>query len=145
MKIKLLREGAQIPTRGSNAAAGYDLYAAIDGPVTIQPQTMQKIGSGVAIAISQPNYFGAIFARSGMATKRGLRPANAVGVIDADYRGEVIVPLYNDSDEPQTIYPGDRVAQLVFMPFTTVREFEVVDDLDTTDRGAGGFGSTGSH
>ena len=141
IEIKKLKENATIPTRGSEQAAGYDLYAAIDESVTIAPHTTEKIGTGLAIAVPD-GYFGAIFARSGLAAKQGLRPANCVGVADSDYRGEYIVALHNDTDEPQTITPGDRVAQLVIMPYLAV-EFEEKEELSETERGVGGFGSTG--
>lgn len=141
IKIKRLRENAKIPTRGSAAAAGYDLYACIDNAVTIKPHATEKIGTGLAIAVPD-GYFGAIFARSGLAAKQGLRPANCVGVADSDYRGEYIVALHNDCDEERTINPDERIAQLVVMPYLPV-EFDEVDDLSKTERGAGGFGSTG--
>ena len=141
IEIKKLRENAVIPTRGSNQAAGYDLYAAIDEAVTIKPHTTEKIGTGLAIAVPD-GYFGAIFARSGLATKQGLRPANCVGVADSDYRGEYIVALHNDTDTQQVVPPGDRIAQLVVMPYLAV-EFEEKEELSETDRGTGGFGSTG--
>ena len=142
IQIKKLKDDAQMPTRGSCAAAGYDLYACLDREVTIAPHTTEKIGTGLSVAVPD-GYFGAVFARSGLATKQGLRPANCVGVCDADYRGEYIVALHNDSDEPRTVAPGDRIAQLVIMPFLPA-EFEEVDELDETARGAGGFGSTGA-
>lgn len=133
-------EAAQIPTRGSAEAAGLDLYACRPQCVVIKPGETVKIGTGIAVAI--PNgFFGAIFARSGMATKMGLRPANCVGVIDSDYRGEVIVALHNDSGESRVIN-GDKIAQLVIMPYVMPDGIDVVDDLDETERGAGGFGST---
>ena len=141
IEIKKLRENAVIPTRGSLQAAGYDLYAAIDEPVTIKPHTTEKIGTGLAIAVPD-GYFGAIFARSGLAAKQGLRPANCVGVADSDYRGEYIVALHNDTDEEKTIGCGERIAQLVVMPYLSV-EFEEKDELSETERGTGGFGSTG--
>ena len=141
IEIKKLRENAKIPTRGSEYAAGYDLYACLDAAATIKPHETEKIGTGLAIAVPE-GYFGAIFARSGLATKKGLRPANCVGVADSDYRGEYIVPLFNDTDEIRTVEPGERIAQLVVMPFLAV-EFEEAQELDETKRGAGGFGSTG--
>ena len=141
IKVKKLRGDAVLPTRGSERAAGYDLYACLDESVTIAPGSMAKIGTGLSIAVPD-GYFGAVFARSGLATKQGLRPANCVGVCDSDYRGEYIVPLYNDSDKAQVINYGDRIAQLIIMPFLPV-EFEQADELDETERGAGGFGSTG--
>ena len=142
MRIKFLNDRAKMPTSGSQYAAGYDLYAAIEEPVTIYPGTCEKIGTGLAMEIPT-GYFGAIFARSGLATKQGLRPANCVGVVDSDYRGEVIVALHNDSNEARQVQPDERIAQLVLMPYGVVDCFEVVDDLEDTDRGAGGFGSTG--
>ena len=142
INVKKLRENATLPTRGSAQAAGYDLYACIDGgSVTIAPHSTEKIGTGLAIAVPD-GYFGAIFARSGLAAKRGLRPANCVGVADSDYRGEYIVALHNDTDEPRTVAAGERIAQLVVMPYLSV-EFTEIADLDETGRGAGGFGSTG--
>lgn len=142
IKIKKLRENAHVPTHGSDKAAGYDLYAALDGDkVTIAPHTTEKIGTGLAIAVPD-GYFGAIFARSGLALKQGLRPANCVGVADSDYRGEYIVALHNDTDSDKTIENGERIAQLVIMPFLSA-EFTVADELDETERGDGGFGSTG--
>ena len=143
MYIKLLNDQAKIPTRGSSCAAGYDLYAAITEPVTIYPGTNVPVGTGIAMEIPD-GFFGAIFARSGLATKRGLRPANAVGVVDSDYRGEVIVALHNDSNEAQQVLPGERIAQMVFLPYRAMGNFEVVDDLSDTSRGEGGFGSTGT-
>lgn len=142
MNIKFLNEYAKVPTRGSSYAAGYDLYAAINEPVTIFPGTTVSVTTGLAMEIPE-DFFGAIFARSGLATKRGLRPANCVGVVDADYRGEVIVAIHNDSDKVQQINPGERIAQMVFLPYRSMGNFEVVDELNDTARGAGGFGSTG--
>lgn len=143
IKIKKLNENAITPTRGSNQAAGYDLYACITSPIVITPHSTVKIGTGLAMELPD-GYFGAIFARSGLATKEGLRPANCVAVIDPDYRGEWIIPLHNDSDIPQTISPFERIAQLVVMPYLSI-EFEEVDELSDTDRGIGGFGSTGNN
>lgn len=142
MRIKFLNDRAKMPTNGSQYAAGYDLYAAIEEPVTIYPGTCEKIGTGLAMEIPV-GFFGAIFARSGLAAKQGLRPANCVGVVDSDYRGEVIVALHNDSNEARQVQPDERIAQLVLMPYGVVDCFEVVADLEDTDRGAGGFGSTG--
>ena len=139
---KKLNDLAIIPTKGSIDAAGYDLYAAIEEPITIAPYTVEKIGTG--LAFSFPNtIFAGIYARSGWATNRGLRPANCVGVCDADYRGEYIVALYNDSSDDQVVNPGDRIAQLVFhnVPQVSILSFET--ELDETERGDGGFGSTG--
>ena len=141
IKCKKLNEYAKEPTRGSAAAAGYDLYAAINNPITIPAHSTVKIGTGLAFALPD-NTFAAIFARSGLATKQGLRPANCVGVCDSDYRGEYIVALHNDTDDEQIINPGDRIAQIVLMPYIPM-VFEEVKDLDETERGQGGFGSTG--
>lgn len=140
IKIKKLYEDSQIPTRGSEYAAGYDLYA--HEGATIKPHETAKIGTGVAI---QPpkDTFGAVFARSGLATKQGLRPANCVGVCDYDYTGEYIVALHNDSNEERTIGAGERIGQVVFIPYVNV-SFVEVDELEETERGAGGFGSTGA-
>ena len=139
VKIKVLNEDAIIPTRGSEKAAGYDLYSTKNE--TIMPHETVKIGTGLAI---QPpkGYFGAIFARSGLATKFGVRPGNCTGVADEDYTGEYIVALHNDSCDPVSIKEGDRIAQLVFLPYLNA-EFTEVEELDNTDRGDGGFGSTG--
>ena len=141
VKTKKLRENAIIPTRGSSEAAGYDLYACCDAVITIEPHKTEKIGTGLSI---QPpkGYFGAIFARSGLAAKQGLRPANCTGVCDQDYLGEYIVALHNDSDTAKIIYPKDRIAQLIFLPYQDVN-FSEVDEFDSTERGVKGFGSTG--
>ena len=141
VNVKKLNPAATLPTSGSEKAAGYDLYACSDGSVTVAPHTTAKIGTCLAIAVPA-GYFGAIFARSGLATKQGLRPANCVGVCDSDYRGEYIIALHNDSDEERVIENGDRIAQLVVMPYLSV-SFTETDELDETERGAGGFGSTG--
>ncbi len=142
ISVKKLNEYAALPTSGSKYAAGYDLYANIPhGVQDVAPGGTEKIGTGVCFEIPE-GYFGAIFARSGLATKRGLRPANCVGVIDSDYRGEVIVALHNDSSSPEKIYHGDRIAQLVILPYLAV-DFKEVDELSNTERGEGGFGSTG--
>ena len=139
--VKLNRD-AKAPVRGSNEAAGYDLYANISEEfIEIPSGKTVKIGTGIAMEIPD-GYFGAIFARSGLATREGLRPANCVGCIDQDYRGEIIVALHNDSDTSRFITPNERVAQLVIMPYLEV-EFNKVDKLNTTSRGSGGFGSTG--
>ena len=142
IKIKKVNPNAKIPTRGSDQAAGYDLYACLDTEnITIPAHQTVKVPTGISMAIPE-GYFGAIFARSGLAAKQGLRPANCVGVIDSDYRGEFMVMLHNDTDEPKTVENHDRVAQLVVMPFMPV-EFQETDSLDETQRGSGGFGSTG--
>ena len=167
IKFKKLKPNATVPTQGSEYAAGYDLYACIDESITIQPHETVKIGTGIAITppkvrclFDQPalteipnifyhydietniNTFGAVFARSGLATKKGLRPANAVGVCDIDYTGEYIVALHNDTNIPQTVEPNERIAQLVFIPYIT-DIWQEVDKLEATKRGDGGFGSSG--
>ena len=142
INIKFLSELAKMPTRGSDYAAGYDLYAATNTIIDIAPHSTVKIPTDIAIEL-QPNTFGAIFARSGLATKKGLRPSNCVGVIDADYRGNCIVALHNDTDEMMSIEPQERIAQLVIMPFIPVY-FNLVDELTDTERGSCGFGSTGN-
>ena len=139
--IQKLKENATIPTQGSKYAAGYDLYACLDEDIIIAPGEVEKIGTGVAITPPEGT-FGAIYARSGLATKSGLRPANCVGVCDYDYTGEYIVPLRNDDNVPHLIKNGDRIAQLVFAPYLAI-EFEEVNELKPTERGSGGFGSTG--
>ena len=143
IQIKRLKEQAKIPTVGSPYAAGYDLYACLDGDgaVVIPPHHTVKIGSGIAVALPEGT-FGAIFARSGLASKEGLRPANCVGVVDCDYRGECVVAVHNDSEEERTLRNGDRIAQMVLLPYLPM-EFEEVNDLPETLRGTGGFGSTG--
>ena len=141
LMVKKLNEQAKLPTRGSKDAAGYDLYAAITQPIEIAPHSTIKVGTGLAFSLPR-NTFAAIYARSGLATKQGLRPANCVGVCDSDYRGEYSVALHNDTDEVQTIEPGDRIAQMVLCPYIKM-EFIEAENLDATNRGAGGFGSTG--
>lgn len=142
MKIIKLNENAVIPTYGTEYSAGADLYACTDEDITINPGETELIKTGIAIEIPV-GYAGFIYARSGLASKKGLAPANKVGVIDADYRGEIMVALYNQSNEPQVIAAKERIAQLVIAPFLKV-EFEEVDELTETVRGAGGFGSTGT-
>ena len=139
--IKLLREGATAPTYGSAEAAGADLYACLESPVTIEAGETAMIPTGVAMAIPQ-GLVGLVYARSGLATKRGLAPANKVGVIDSDYRGEIFVALHNHGGAAQTVEHGERVAQLVLTPYVAA-QFQAVESLDDTARGAGGFGSTG--
>ena len=142
MKIKLLSNLATVPTRGSEYAAGYDLYAAIPETTIIPAHRTEKIPTDIAMEIPK-GFAGLIMARSGLATKEGLRPANCVGLIDSDYRGNVIVALHNDTNTNKTIDPDERIAQLVIIPFESV-EFEVVDELSDTIRAEGGFGSTGT-
>jgi dUTP pyrophosphatase len=141
INIKLLNEKAKVPTKGSAAAAGYDLYAANDDIISISPHNTLKIDTGIAIEIPE-GYFGAIYARSGLATKHGLRPANCVGVIDSDYRGNIIVALHNDTDEIQQIGINERIAQLIIQPYLSI-DFNIVNDLSETDRGSTGFGDSG--
>lgn len=141
VKMKKLNPNATLPTRGSTYAAGYDLYACIDGPIEIYPHGTIKIGTGLAASFPESFWIG-IFARSGLATKQGLRPANCVGVIDPDYRGQIIVVLHNDTDEIQTIQPNDRIAQAILIPRHEM-DIQETTELDDTDRGEGGFGSTG--
>lgn len=139
--LKKITDTAKMPERGSAAAAGYDLFADITEDQVIEPHDTKMIGTGIAVAIPD-GYFGGIYARSGLSAKEGLRPANCTGVVDADYRGEIKVALHNDSTEARKIVPGQKIAQMVVMPFLDV-VFEEQDTLDQTDRGAGGFGSTG--
>jgi len=142
MRIKKLNPNAILPTKGSKEAAGLDLYACFDEEfIQIMPKSSEMISTGIALEIPKGN-FGGIYARSGLACKRGLRPANCVGVIDSDYRGEVKVCLQNDSSEWQKIYNGERIAQLVIQPYAEI-DLEEADELDDTERGEGGFGSTG--
>lgn len=141
IQIKFLNLLGKMPKFGSEDAAGVDLYAATSEDIKIEPHTTVKVGTGIAVAIPK-GYFGGIYARSGLATKKGLRPANGVGVIDADYRGEIIVALHNDTNEVQTVEAGDRIAQLIIHPYLNI-SFSVVEELDETVRGTGGFGSTG--
>lgn len=139
VKFTKLHEKAIMPSRGSAYAAGYDLYS-VDN-VILMPGDTKKINIGIALEI--PNgYYGGIYARSGLATKQGLRLANSVGVIDSDYRGPIIVALHNDSHLVRSVSAGDRIAQLIISPYATVN-FEMVESLSDTNRGEGGFGSTG--
>lgn len=141
IRFRRVSELAQLPTRGSEKAAGYDLYAAVEAPVRIAPHQTLQIDTGLQFEIPD-GYFAAIFARSGIAAKEGLRPANCTGVCDSDYRGNYIVALHNDSEIPRTVEPGERIAQMVVMPYLSVL-FEESEELSATDRGEGGFGSTG--
>jgi dUTP pyrophosphatase len=142
IKVKKLDERAIIPSLGSEYAAGADLYAVCDEIVNIEPHKTVMLHTGLAMEIPE-GYAGLIFARSGLASKRGLAPANKVGVVDPDYRGEFMVALHNHSDEPKTVECGERIAQLVIVPFLKA-DFELADELNDTKRGVGGFGSTGS-
>lgn len=139
MNIKLLHYGANIPTRATRHSAGYDLYAYTDA--TIRPGESEMIGTGVAMEIPD-SCVGLVFARSGLACKQGVRPANCVGVIDSDYRGEIKVCLYNDANQNRFIDQGDRIAQIVIVPYMAP-ELVVVDELNDTERSDGGFGHTG--
>ena len=141
VRFKKLNDLAKIPTRGSKFSAGYDLYAATDKDIQIPPHTTVKIGTGLAMDIPV-GWFGGVFARSGIASKRGLRPANCVPVIDCDYRGEWIIPLHNDSNETMTVQAGERICQLIVLPYQDI-DFIEVNELAKTDRGNGGFGSSG--
>lgn len=143
IRVKKLSETAVLPQRGSSCAAGYDLRADIAEPQEIAPHGTSMIPTGLSMEIPE-GYFGGIFARSGLAAKEGLRPANCVGVIDSDYRGPVMVALHNDSRVPRTVTPGERIAQLVIVPFLGA-DFVLTDELDETERGEGGFGSTGKN
>ena len=142
VKVKKLDERAVMPSHGSEGAAGYDLYACADAEVTVPAHSTVMIHTGLAFTLPEGT-FGAVFARSGLAAKQGLRPANCVGVIDSDYRGEVMVALHNDCAEERTVKAGERVAQMVLLPFIPM-ELDETDELPDTLRGAGGFGSTGS-
>ena len=142
VSVKLLDPRARLPVYGSPDAAGADLYALTDGPVTIAPGQTVLIHTGIALAIPR-GYVGLVYARSGLATKEGLAPANKVGVIDADYRGELMVHLTCIKDETYTVQPGERIAQMVILPVAMAEPVEV-EELDETLRGEGGFGSTGA-
>lgn len=142
VSVKKLDPRAKLPSYGSADAAGADLYALTDAPVTIAPGATVFVHTGVAMAIPQ-GYVGLVYARSGLASKQGLAPANKVGVIDADYRGELMVAIHNHSGETRTVENGDRIAQLVIAPYLTA-QFAETDELGDTQRGAGGFGSTGT-
>jgi len=139
--VKKLRDDAVMPTYGSEYAAGADLYACIDDIVEFEPGETKMIPTGLAMEIPV-GYAGLIYARSGLATKKGLAPANKVGVVDADYRGEIMDSLHNHSTEKKSIEPKERIAQLVITPYLTAL-FEETDELSDTVRGEGGFGSTG--
>ncbi len=142
VNVQLLREGAAAPAYGSAGAAGADLHACLPQPLAIPPGQTALVPTGVAVEIPE-GFAGLVFARSGLATKRNLAPANKVGVIDSDYRGEILVALHNHGGETQTVEPGERVAQLVLTPCLRA-DFAPVEQLSQTKRGAGGFGSTGT-
>ena len=142
LKLMRVREGAIIPKQATAGSAGYDLRACIEQPVVIEPGQVRKIPTGLAIELADEHHVALIFARSSMGVKHGVCPANAVGVIDSDYRGEVCIFLRNYSDTPYTVQPQDRVAQLLVMP-VALPEVQEVEQLSDTVRGEGGFGSTG--
>lgn len=142
INIKKLNEKATVPTYGSKFSAGADLYACTDSTIVIKAHTTEFVKTGIALEIPE-GYVGLIYARSGLACKRHLAPANKVGVIDSDYRGEIMVALHNHSDKDAEIEPAERIAQLVITPYITA-EFCEADELDNTERGSGGFGSTGT-
>lgn len=141
VKFKKVKPNAKIPTRGSNCAAGYDLYSTNEIPVAINPGETVKFETGIAAAFPD-GCFGGITARSGLSTKKGLRLANCLAVIDSDYRGEISIFLHNDSNKIQTISPSERIAQLILFRYETM-EFVEVNELNETERGENGFGSTG--
>ena len=143
VKVKKLDPKAKLPKYGTVFSAGADLCACLDAPVTLRPGETRMISIGIAMEIPE-GYAGLVFARSGLATKRDLAPANKVGVIDSDYRGEFFVPLHNHGAVPQTIEPGDRIAQMILTPYLTANFIEA-DTLSDTVRGEGGFGSTGTN
>lgn len=142
ISVKKLREDAVLPTRATEGSAGYDLYACLDTDVEIRPNTLVKIPTGIAIALPGREHVALIYARSGLAVKHGIALSNGVGVVDSDYRGEILVGMCNLSKDPYTIHPGERIAQMVITP-VSLPALELTDSLDETERGAGGFGSTG--
>ena len=141
LKYKKLTKTAKEPSRGSKYAAGYDLYADVAERVVLPPHSTVKIPTNIAMEIPD-GYFGAVYARSGIASKRGLRPCNCVGIIDSDYRGNIMVALHNDTETTQTVEPDERIAQIIIQPYLKI-EWEEADELNSTQRGSGGFGSTG--
>lgn len=143
VKIKKLSSQAIIPTYGTEFSAGADLYACMENSIIIHPNETCFIHTGIALEIPV-GLVGLVYARSGMACKKGVAPANKVGVIDSDYRGEIMVALYNHSNEPLEIHHGDRIAQFVLTPYVAASFIET-DSLDDSERGTGGFGSTGSN
>lgn len=144
MKIKKVRENAKVPQRATGGSAGLDLCACIDAPLTLNSGETALIPTGVAIALPSAEYGAFVFPRSGIAIKHGIGLLNSVGVIDSDYRGEIMVGVINQVKESYTIEPGERIAQMVIMPVSTMPVVEV-SELDETSRGAGGFGSTGKN
>ena len=142
VKVKKLKENAVIPKRATDGSAGADLYACIDEPVVIEPSQLVKIPTGIAIELQRPDLGAFLFARSGLGVKYGITLSNGVGVVDSDYRGEICVGLCNVSDKPYTIQPNERIAQMVIMP-VVLADFAEADELGDTQRGTGGFGSSG--
>ena len=142
LNVKILRQGAKLPTYGTEFSAGADLYACLDEAVTVKPHETKLIPIGIAMEIPV-GWAGFVYARSGLALKRHLAPANKVGVIDCDYRGEIFVPMHNHSEEAQLIEPGERIAQMIFAPYYTANFVETTE-LSETVRSEGGFGSTGT-
>lgn len=142
VNVKKLHPNARLPVYGTEFSAGADLCAWLDAPVTLQPGETRLISIGISMELPE-GYAGLVYARSGLASKRGLAPANKVGVVDSDYRGEFFVPLHNHGAVPQTIEPGDRIAQMIITPYLTAK-FVETDTLSETVRGEGGFGSTGT-
>ncbi len=141
IRVKKLRGGAKLPTYGSSEAAGADLYACLERAITVAPGETAWVPTGIALEVSK-GCAGLVYARSGMACKRGLAPANKVGVIDSDYRGEITVVLYNHGNEPQTVSPGERIAQIIITP-VMMPPYTEAEELSDTQRNLGGFGSTG--
>ena len=142
LKIQKLDERAKLPVRATPGSAGMDLHALLDEPLTLAPGERALVRTGIAIGLPSPETVGLVFARSGLGIKHGVVPGNCVGVIDSDYRGEIMVGLYNSGESEYTVQPGDRIAQLMVTPVVQA-DVELVDKLDETERGAGGFGSTG--
>ena len=141
IKVKKVSPTAVIPTHGSSFAAGYDLYADLPEDLVIRPHTTVTVDTGLKFELPEGTFAG-IFARSGIASREGLRPANCVGVCDSDYRGNYMIALHNDSDEPRTVMPHEKIAQMIVMHYLPL-EFEETEELSDTARGEGGFGSTG--
>lgn len=144
LKIKKIRENAKVPKRATEGSAGLDLCAAIDEPIVLKKGSTAVVPTGIAIALPSSDYGAFVFARSGLAVKHGIGLLNSVGVIDSDYRGEIMVGVINQIDEEYTVQPGERIAQMVIMPVSTMPVAEV-EELEETERGAGGFGSTGKN
>lgn len=143
IKVKLLREGARLPHLATSGAAACDLYALLPETITLAPGQRYPIPTGIAIALPDSSCVAVVCARSGLALKQGIALANGIGVIDSDYRGEIFVAVINNDREPKVIENGERVGQLMILP-VIVPEYKVVSELDETERGAGGFGSTGT-